>query len=208
MKTNQKVLNAIKVIINAALVLQLVLLIAVSVSIFTVGSKYPDLSNRTEPCSQLVSLSANNISIVLNNEKLEDCEYSANIIISFMKYTRVSLLIKFLFSLLIIFQISLIFRTFPNNIFRSLKNSNRVRNISFLILAWVIIDFIVRFYPGTVIPTYLIYSSSGLLSLKSGFLHSLAGLNFNFLFIAVIMYFLSLVFEKGTVLQEESSLTI
>lgn len=201
-------LKTIKVIINLSLFIQTALIIAAIISLFFFNSRYDDLSNRDKPCSPLVSISANNTMIVLNNDKLKDCEYSASIMTAFSKYTRVSLLIKFVFIFLITIQLSLIFKTFPTNIFQSIKNSNRVKYISIWISIWVLFDFIIRFYPRMIIPHYLIYSSTGLNNLEHGIFRSLLNLNFNLIFLAVIIYFLSIVFERGNDMQQELNQTV
>lgn len=203
-----RILKPVKIIINAALILQFVFLVFALVSFFTLGSKYEKLSGESGPCSRYMALSGNNTMLVLNNEKLSDCNYSATIMVTFLKYTKASLFVKFLFSFLVLLQLSLIFRSFPSKIFQTMKNSKRIKFISLFIFLWVIIDFVIRFYPRASIPNYLIYSSVGLNTMKNGIVYSLLGLNFNFLFIAVIIYFLSLVFERGFELQDELSLTV
>jgi len=206
MKTHA--LKTVRVLINFVLIILFAIIIVTIISLFTVNSKFDELSNRNEPCSQLISMSANNTTLVLQNDKLKDCEYSAKILTTFSKYTRISLLAKFIFIFIITLQLSLLIKTLPYDVFQNINNAKRVKFISISILLWTIIDFIIKFYPRSAIPEYLIFSSNGLNSLNVGFMKNFLSINFNLIFIAVIVYFLSFVFSKGYELQEQANSTV
>lgn len=206
--TNNQFFKVIRIFLNLATIFFAIGLIWTVISFFSVDNQFAEFLTRKSPCSQLMTLSADNSMIVLNNPKLEECSYSNQIIVKFLKFARMTILVKLLFALFITIQLGLILKSFPFNVFKSNDNSQRIKFIALSILVFVILDFAIRFYPRAVIPEYLIYGSFGVNSLKSGFVSSLKGLNFSLLFVSGVTYLISLLFKRGNQLQQESDLTI
>ena len=206
MKT--RALKTVKILINIVLVILITLIIAGTVSLITGNSKNSIFSFRINNNGDLVTMYTNNLTLVLRNDKLEDAEYYNTIKTSFFKYVRLSTLNRYFFFFLISMQLSLLFKSLPYNIFQNIKNTERIKRISLIVLLWVIADFAVRFYPRAVIPDDLIYSAYDLNRLDAGFMPNFISINFNMVFIAVIIYFLSIVFEKGNELQKQANLTV
>lgn len=84
-----------------------------------------------------------------------------------------------------------------------------VRNISNLLFAWVIIDFLLYQSVQFFIPLSLVIDSYNYIPLNKGFLSSfLFSINYSLLLAAFSFYVISVVFKEGLELKEQTDLTI
>lgn len=84
-----------------------------------------------------------------------------------------------------------------------------VRNISNLLFAWVIIDFLLYQSVQFFIPLSLVKDSYNYIPLNKGFLSSfLFSINYSLLLAAFSFYVISVVFKEGLELKEQTDLTI
>lgn len=201
-------LEVIRGILILTMVLQILSVLAYTIQLIRVDDAFENRVFQLEQSDQMMSISGNNTMMVLKGEELTDSTNRIAISKKIFSYFSIQRIINSCFGFLVVLQLSLIFKTFPSRIFQTAKNSIRVKYIALIIFTWSITDYIVRFYPSKAIPEYLFYSSYGVNTFSPGLLTSHRNINLSLLFVAMLIYFLSIAFKRGSELQGEANQTI
>jgi hypothetical protein len=208
MKTIRKesFIKGVRYAIDLALIVQMIGLAYVIFQIITFSLKNPvnDVINETTVAS--ISSPVNNIMISFSNPELG--KYLPSIERHLDIFFNVCGLVNVIALILITIQLKSIFKSFSTEDYFNPSNSIRIKKISIVIIFWALVDYVIRFYPLTVIPHYTVHCTLGLNTFRFGALYGLEGFNLKMLLVSVIIYILSIVFSYGHNLKEESSLTI
>ncbi len=113
------------------------------------------------------------------------------------------------FFILIVLQLKSLFYSLKNKTFFLKENLFCVKRISFLLLLWVITDFLIYQCVQFFIPLSLVAENINYVPInKNAFLTFLFSVNFSMLIAAFAFYVISVVFQEGFQLKKESDLTI
>jgi len=189
--------------INIALVLQFIgLIVGIIAFILLLTKGQPGVVNNHDTHVATISSSIANVMIALQNPNLGDhIEFISS------RFNLFVLIYGFLLMtalILVTLQLRFIFKSFSHEGYFDQSNPKRIKKIAIIIFTWVIVDYVLKFIPQIIIPNYFISSSVGLHSLSSG----LFGFDLKLLIVSIIIYVLSIVYEFGNKLKEETSLTI
>ena len=125
-----------------------------------------------------------------------------------IRRTLYSLIFLVLFGILIL-QLRKLIYSIRQKPFFIKNNLNIVRNISYLLFAWVIIDFLLYQSVQFFIPLSLVQDNYNYIPLNKGFLSSfMFSINYSLLLAAFSFYVVSVAFKEGIELKEQSDLTI
>lgn len=197
------IVNFIRFAINSALILEFTGLIYYLVSIAVHLAKgQPAVSAQIETNVGTLSSGIANVMITLQNPNLG--EHVGFIKERFSLFVFIYGLFMIVALVLVTFQLRSIFKAYDIKDSVDQANPGKLKNISIIILIWVLVDFVLRFIPQYIIPNYFITSSIGL----NSFHHDLYRIDFKLLTISVLLYLLSVAYEYGNRLKEENSLTI
>lgn len=205
LKLNNWLPRIIRTILKISLVMFAIAFAAITL-VFITQLFQDETVNPSNNCNSLMVMKLNKFSLVLKSDLLQDCEFSAAIRKTFMQYSMINAEFSLLIMLLVLYQLHHIFGTFPKNVFREPKNPKRIRYIALLLLGWVLIDAITKGLILNSIPKDLIFQSHGP-KLVYG-ISNTRGVNLQMLFVAIVVYSMSMVFSKGISLQDETSLTV
>ena len=126
----------------------------------------------------------------------------------FIRKTMYSLIYFVLFGLLVL-QLRKLLYSIRQKPFLIKDNLLVVRNISYLLFAWVIIDFLLYQSVQFFIPLSLVQDNYNYIPLNKGFLISLmVSINYSLLLAAFSFYVISVSFKEGLELKEQTDLTI
>lgn len=126
----------------------------------------------------------------------------------FIRKTLYSLIYLVLFGLLVL-QLRKLLYSIRQKPFFIKDNLIVVRNISYLLFAWIIIDFLLYQSVQIFIPLSMVKYNYNYVPLnKSFFLSFMASINYSLLLAAFSFYVISVVFKEGLELKEQSDLTI
>ncbi len=142
---------------------------------------------------------------ILKNDKVIYQKIQRNELI---RRTMYSLIFLALFGLLVLQLRKLLYSIGQKPFF--LKNNLKVvKNISYLLFAWIIIDFLLYQSVQFFIPLSLVQDNYNYIPLNKGFLSSfMFSINYSLLLAAFSFYVISVVFKEGVELKEQSDLTI
>ena len=125
-----------------------------------------------------------------------------------IRRTLYSLIFIVLFGILIL-QLRKLIYSIKQKPFFIKDNLKIVRNISYLLLAWVIIDFLLYQSIQFFIPLSLVQHNYNYVPINKGLLTSfLKSINYSLLLAAFSFYVISVVFKEGLELKEQSDLTV
>jgi hypothetical protein len=125
-----------------------------------------------------------------------------------IRRTLYGLIFLILFGLLIL-QLRKLIHSIGQKPFFLKGNLKVVRKISYLLFAWVIIDFILYQSVQLFIPLSLVQDNYNYVPLNTSILVSfMFSINYNLLLAAFSFYVISVVFKEGIELKEQSDLTI
>ncbi len=142
---------------------------------------------------------------ILKNDKVLYQKIQRN---EFIRKTLYSLIYLVLFGLLVL-QLRKLLYSIRQKPFFLIDNLLVVKNISYLLFAWVIIDFLLYQSIQLFIPLSLVKYNYNYIPLNKGFLSSLMlSINYSLLLAAFSFYVISVVFKEGVKLKEQSDLTI
>jgi hypothetical protein len=111
--------------------------------------------------------------------------------------------------LLILIQLKKLIIAIRGNTFFELPNILIIRNLSILVGMWVFCNFIMYQIIPIFFPVNLIIESINFITINESLLHSiLVALDFKMLFVAIILYVISISFKEGYQLKEQTDLTI
>lgn len=89
------------------------------------------------------------------------------------------------------------------------ENLRIVRNLSLLVGIWVFVNFILYQMISLFIPTELMYERINFTTLGESVFHSLmSSIDFKMLFVAIVLYVITISFREGYSLKEQADLTI
>ena len=110
---------------------------------------------------------------------------------------------------LILIQLKKLIIAIRGKIFFELSNILVIRNLAILVGIWVLSNFIMYQLIPYFFPVDLITESINLVTIDESLLHNiLVALDFKMLFVAVILYVISVFFKEGYQLKEQTDLTI
>ena len=205
--SKNSIFKGIKFTIDLALIFQFIGIILFFTSIFWLMDKSQFNIEKIENSYKATfSSPANSIMIVLAHPDLP--ENIKPIEKNFFWFSNLCRFINLIALILITLQLRCIFKSFCQEDFFNPINTIRIRKIAIIVFIWVIADFAIRLMLGTIIPDYLINSSFGISSFHNGIVRGLFALNLKILILSIIIYLLSIVFNYGNNIKEESSLTI
>ncbi len=142
---------------------------------------------------------------ILKNDKVLYQKIQRN---EFIRKTLYNLIYLVLFSLLVL-QLRKLLYSIRQKPFFLIDNLLVVKNISYLLFAWVIIDFLLYQSIQLFIPLSLVKYNYNYIPLNIGFLSGfLFSVNYGLLLAAFSFYVISVVFKEGLELKEQSDLTI
>lgn len=111
--------------------------------------------------------------------------------------------------LLILCQLKKLIIAILGKTFFKRSNILIIRNLSILVSLWVLSYFIMYQIIPIFIPVYLITESINYIPINDSFLHNiLIAIDFKMLFVAIILYIISISFKEGYQLKEQIDLTI
>jgi hypothetical protein len=196
-------IKGLRFAINIALVLQFIgLIVGIIAFILLLTKGQQGVVNNHDTQVATISSSIANVMIALQNPNLGDhIEFISSRFNLFVLIYGLLLMTAFI---LVTLQLRFIFKSFSHDGYFDQSNPKRIKKIAIIIFTWVIVDYVLRFIPQIIIPSYFISSSVGLHSLRSG----LFGFDLKLLIVSIIIYVLSIVYEFGNKLKEETSLTI
>jgi len=152
----------------------------------------------------------NDVTIMLQKDILENNpdihkKISKNVLIRDI-ILRASVLILFI---LILIQINRLIIAINMRTFFVPKNFLIIRNLSVLVVIWVICKFIIYQLIPIFIPTEIMWERINFCSIKENLLFSLlTSIDFKMLFASIILYVISISFKDGYKLKEQTDLTI
>ena len=201
------IIRGLKYAIDLVLVL---LFIGLIVGVFTTIDLFKENPQSTDRNYEFngatMSSGVNNVMISLQNsnlgESLESVQHKFHI------FFFLCGLVNYIALLIVTIQLKQIFSSFSKEDYFLQSNSVRIKNIALVVFIWVIADYAIRFIPELTILHNFISSSIGLNSFQNGIVGAMFGINLKMLIVSIIIYMLSIVFSYGTVLKEETSLSI
>lgn len=111
--------------------------------------------------------------------------------------------------LLILFQLKKLIIAILGKTFFEISNILIIRNLSILVGMWALSYFMMYQIIPIFIPVDLITESINFTTMNESLLHNiLAAIDFKMLFVAVILYVISISFKEGYQLKEQTDLTI
>jgi hypothetical protein len=111
-------------------------------------------------------------------------------------------------SFLITLQLRKLINAFKKEAFFELKNVNRIRNISLLLLLYVIFDLVISQLNPNQQTFGIISKVIGNLPTLNTLLSFILAINYKILFLSAVIYVIARIFRNGNELKEQTTLTI
>lgn len=153
---------------------------------------------------------SNNSFVYLKEDVLKnDRQLFEKIYLNSVIYDTIKDLISIVFLFLVIIQLRTLLNSLKNETFFIQKNLYCVRKISYLLVIWVVIDFILYQCFQFFIPLDIIQENYNYIPINKGIIFSLfISIEYVKLLAAFSFYVISVVFKEGNQLKEQADLTI
>ncbi|MBN2364906.1 MAG: DUF2975 domain-containing protein [Calditrichaeota bacterium] len=139
-----------------------------------------------------------------NNQTLHK-KISKNVLI----HDTIERIIQMTLFILIVYQLTKLIIAIRSRTFFTAENLAIIRNLSLLVFAWIIGNFLVYQLIPVFIPLELMYERINFTAFNESWLENfLSAIDFKMLLVAIILYIISLSFKEGYRLKEETELTI
>jgi hypothetical protein len=192
----------------------LIILIFIQGSGIVLTKSY-ELLNKTDEIDILqVDMPWNNpigdVTVMLDKNVLQnDLVLLQKININIFIYDLIGRIVFLSLMLLILLQLKKLIIAIRGKTFFKLQNFLLVRNLSILVGMWVLSYFILYQIIPIFIPVDLITDGINFTTMNEFSLHNiLAAIDFKMLFVAIILYVISISFKEGYQLKEQTDLTI
>lgn len=124
-------------------------------------------------------------------------------------YDLIGRIIFLILMLLILFQLKKLIIAILGKTFFEKSNILIIRNLSILVGMWVLSHFVMYQIIPLFIPVDLIIESINFITMNESLMHNiLTAIDFKMLFVSIILYVISISFEEGYQLKEQTDLTI